>query len=105
VIILRDGDPGEQERALGGFGSTYYQHTVEIKVYIEEGDAAVRDAAFDALLQQIGAALDATRRSAICLWPHLRPARAGTRGGGGAPAIKAATLIVTVEYESNAPLS
>ena len=59
LIILRDGDPGEPEQALGGFGNAYYQHAVEIEVYVEEGDAAVRDAAFDDLLQQIGAALDA----------------------------------------------
>ena len=25
LIILSDGDPGEPEQALGGFGSTYYQ--------------------------------------------------------------------------------
>jgi hypothetical protein len=29
LIILRDGDPGEPEQALGGFGSAYYQHAVE----------------------------------------------------------------------------
>ena len=57
LIILRDGDPGEPEQALGGFGNAYYQHAVEIEVYVEEGDAAARDAAFDALLQQIGVAL------------------------------------------------
>ena len=40
LIILRDGDPGEPEQALGGFGNTYYQHAVDIEVYVEEGDAA-----------------------------------------------------------------
>jgi hypothetical protein len=59
LIIVRDGDPGEPEQALGGFGSTYYRHAVEIEVYVEEGDAVTRDAAFDALLQQIGIALEA----------------------------------------------
>jgi hypothetical protein len=59
LIVLRDGDPGEPEQALGGFGSTYYQHAVEIEVYVEDGDAAGRDTAFDDLLQQIGTALDA----------------------------------------------
>ena len=59
LIILRDGDPGEPEQALGGFESTYYQHAVEIEVYLEDGDAAARDAGFDALLQQIGAVLEA----------------------------------------------
>jgi hypothetical protein len=53
LIILRDGDPGEPEQSLGGFGSTYYQHAVEVEIYLEEGDAAARDAAFDDLLQQV----------------------------------------------------
>jgi hypothetical protein len=44
LIILRDGDPGEPEQALGGFGNAYYQHAVEIEVYVEQGDAAIRDA-------------------------------------------------------------
>src|ERR671919_3243332 len=59
LIVLRDGDPGEPEQALGGFGNAYYQHAVEIEVYVEEGDAAARDATFDDLLQQIGIALEA----------------------------------------------
>jgi hypothetical protein len=106
LIILRDGDPGEPEQALGGFGSTYYQHAVEVEVYLEEGDAAARDAAFDALFQQIGAALDSD--------PMLGGIAFGLTYGrpepvieavAGAPAIKAATLTVTVDYESNAPLA
>jgi hypothetical protein len=106
LIILRDGDPGEPEQALGGFGSAYYQHAVEIEVYVEEGDAAARDAAFDALLQQIGAALDTD--------PTLGGLAFGLTYGrpepsiepiAGAPAIKTATLTATVDYESDAPLS
>jgi hypothetical protein len=38
LIVMRDGDPGEPEQALGGFGSTCYQHAVEVEVYVEEGD-------------------------------------------------------------------
>ena len=79
LIIVRDGDPGEPEQALGGFGSTYYQHAVEVEVYLEEGDAAARDAAFDALLQQIGVALDPRRPR---LRPDLWPPRGGNRGRG-----------------------
>jgi hypothetical protein len=106
LIVLRDGDPGEPEQALGGFGSTYYQHAVEIEVYVEEGDAAARDAAFDDLLQQLGAVLEAA--------PTLGGLAFGLTYGrpepsiepiAGAPAIKAATLAVTVDYESDAPLS
>ena len=106
LVILRDGDPGEPEQALGGFGNTYYQHGIEIEVYVEEGDAAARDAAFDDLLQQIGAVLEAD--------PALDGLAFGLTYGrpepaveaiAGAPAIKAATLTVTVDYETEAPLS
>jgi hypothetical protein len=81
LITLRDGDPSEPEQALGGFGSTYYQHAVEIEVYLEEGDAAARDAAFDSLLQQIGVALEAD--------PTLGGLAFGVTYGRAEPAIEA----------------
>src|SRR5918995_459263 len=106
LIILRDGDPGEPEEALGGFGSTYYQHAVEVEVYVEHGDAAARDAAFDALLQQIGEALeaDAILGGVAFGLTYGRP-EPSIEAVAGAPAIKTATLTVTVDYESDAPLS
>ena len=106
LIILRDADPSKPEQALGGFGSAYYQHAVEIEVYVEEGDAAVRDAAFDDLLQRIGAVLEAD--------PILGGLGFGLTYGrpeprieavAGAPAIKSATLTVTVDYETATPLA
>ena len=106
LVILRDGDPSEPEQSLGGFGSNYYQHAVEIELYVEEGDPAIRDASFDDLLQQIGAALDAD--------PILGGLAFGLTYGrpepsieavAGAPAIKSATLSVTVDYETDSPLS
>jgi hypothetical protein len=102
LIILRDGDPGEPEQALGGFESTYYQHAVEIEVYVDEGDAAVRDAAFDALLQQIGAALEADPTLGGLAFGRPEPA---VEAIAGAPAIKGATLTVTVDYEADTPLA
>jgi hypothetical protein len=106
LIILRDGDPGEPERALGGFGNAYYEHAVEIEVYVEEGDPAVRDAAFDALLQEIGVALetDPTLGGLTFGLTYGRPEPA-IEAIAGAPAIKSATLTVTVDYETSAPLS
>ena len=106
LIILRDGDPGEPEQALGGFGNAYYQHAVEIEVYVEEGDAATRDAAFDALLNQIGAALDAdpTLGSLAFGVTYGRP-EVAVEAIAGASAIKNATLTVTVDYETGAPLA
>jgi hypothetical protein len=106
LIIVRDGDPGEPEEALGGFGIAYYQHAVEVEVYVEEGEAAARDAAFDALLQQIGVALEAGATLsglAFCL-TYGRPEPA-IEAIAGAPAIKSATLTVTIDYETSAPLS
>jgi hypothetical protein len=106
LIIVRDGDPGEPEQALGGFGSTYYQHAVEIELYVEEGNAAARDAAFDDLLQQIGVALEGapTLGGLAFGLTYGRPEPA-IEAVAGAPAIKSATLTVTVDYESNAPLA
>jgi hypothetical protein len=106
LIILRDGDPGEPEQALGGFGSTYYEHAVEIEVYVEEGNAAARDSASDALLQQIGVALetDPTLGGLAFGLTYGRP-EPSIEAVAGAPAIKTATLTVTVDYETAAPLS
>jgi hypothetical protein len=106
LIVVRDGDSGEAEEALGGFGSTYYQHAVEVEVYVEEGDAAARDAALDALLQQIGTALEAdpTLGGLVFGLTYGRP-EPSIEAVAGAPAIKAATLTVMVDYESDAPLA
>src|ERR687891_504710 len=106
LIIVRDGDPGEPEEALGGFGSTYYQHAVEVEVYVEHGDAAARDAAFDGLLQQLGAVLEAdpTLGGLAFGLTYGRPESA-IEAVSGAPAIKSATLLVTVDYETDVPLA
>jgi hypothetical protein len=106
LIILRDGNPGEPEQALGGFGNTYYQHEIEVEVYVEDGDAAARDAAFDALLQQIGIALEAdpTLGGLVFGLTYGRP-EAAIEAVAGALAIKSAVLSVTIDYETDAPLA
>jgi hypothetical protein len=106
LIILRDGDPGEPEQVLGGFGNVYYQHAVEIEVYVEEGDESIRDTAFDDLLQQIGAVLDADSTLGDLAFglTYGRP-ETSIEAVSGAPAIKSSTLSVLIDYETDAPLS
>ena len=105
LIVLRDGNPGEPDTALGGFGGAYYSHDVEIELYAEEGDAALRDAAFDALVQAVGAALesDPTLGSLVFGMSYGRP-EIDTEAVIGASAIKHGILAVTVEYETDSPL-
>ncbi len=105
LIVLRDGDPGEPEQALGGFGSAYYGHRVEIEVYVADGDDAARDAAFDVLLQEIGSALedDPTLGGVAFGMTYGRPS-VDVEAVDGAAAIKTATLAVVVDYETDTPL-
>ncbi len=51
--------PASRRRPLGGFGGVYYSHDVEVELYVEEGDASARDAAFDTLVQAVGVAMEA----------------------------------------------
>ncbi len=104
LIVLRDGDPGEPEQTLGGIGSVYYSHAVEIEVCVGAGEANLRDAAFDHLVQKIGVALDAdpTLGGLAFGMTYARP-EIDTEAVIGAPAIKSGTLDVIVEYETARP--
>jgi len=105
LVVLRDGDPGEPEQALGGFGGAYYSHAIEIEVYVEEGDAAARDAAFDALVQGVGTALDADPTlGGLAFGMSFGRPEIDTEAVAGAPAIKTGTITLTVEYEADSPL-
>jgi len=101
LIVLRDGDPGEPETTLGGFGGVYYSHGIEIELYIEQGDATVRDAAFDIFVQSIGTALeaDSTLGGLAFGMSYGRP-EINTESVSGAPAIKTGTITMIVEYET-----
>ena len=105
LIVLRDGNPGEAERALGGISSLYYAHTVEIEVHVEGGEATDRDAAFDALVVAIGGTLEAdpTLGGLVFGMTYARP-EIDTEAVIGAPAIKTGTIEAIVEYETTTPL-
>ena len=105
LLILRDGTPGEPEQSLGGFSGAYCRQDTEIEIYVENGDAAARDAAFDTLLQQIDAVLDTdpTLGGLAFGLTYTRP-EIDTEAVIGGPAIKAGTLIVAIEFEADTPL-
>ena len=65
----------------------------------------MRDAAFDDLLQQIGIALEADPTvGGLAFGLNGRPEPA-IEPVAGSPAIKTAMLTVTIDYESDVPLS
>ena len=105
LIVLRDGDPGEPDTALGGFGSAYYSHRVEIEAHVQEADPAVRDTAFDDPIVEVGTALDVdpTLGGLVFGMSYGRPTT-DLEPIEGAPAIKSGVIEITVEYESTAPL-
>ena len=105
LIILRDGTADEPEQPLGGFGGVYCRQDAEIEIYVEKGDAAARDAAFDTLLQQIGTVLDADPTlGGLAFGLTYRRPEIDTEAVIGGPAIKAGTLIVAIEFEANTAL-
>jgi hypothetical protein len=106
LIVLRDGDPGEPDTTLGGFGSAYYSHRVEVEVYVQEADQGARDAAFDDLVMAVGTALeaDSTLGGLVFGMSYGRPT-SDLEPIDGAPAIKSGVIEITVEYESTAPLA
>ena len=82
-----------------------YAHAIEIEVHVEGGEAADRDAAFDALVVAIGQALDAdpTLGGLAFGMTYGRP-EVDTEAVIGAPAIKSGVIEAIVEYETTAPL-
>lgn len=105
LIVIHDGDPGEPEYTLGGFADTYYSHVIEIDVFVQEGRKQDRDLKFDALLQQIDMVLQSYPKldGLVDGMLYGRP-ETETQAIDGGAAVKTATLIVEVDYQTNSPL-
>lgn len=106
LIVIYDGDPGEPELVLGGFNNAYYDHEIEVVLYIEEGDPAQRDLKFDTMLVQIGLVLEENPKldGLVAGLSYARP-EVAIEPVIGAPAIKTGTLIVMAEYDTSSPLA
>jgi hypothetical protein len=60
LVTLRDGDPGEPDVTLNP-RTEFYSHRAEIEAFMAQPAASGAEAALDALLAEIGAALVADR--------------------------------------------
>jgi hypothetical protein len=105
LVILRDGDPGEPDVTLNP-RTEFYSHRVEIEAYMPRGATGSGEAALDALLGGIGAALRIDP-SLGGLAENLTPSapETGALAIEGAAPILTARLIVTVEYLVSDPLN
>ena len=102
LLILRDGEPGEPEVTLSPL-RYHYQHRAEIEAVVQ---GATRDAAFDTLCANIGAALAADRTlGGLCDWVEPEAPASVDLPIEGAAALKAAVITVVLHYTTTGPLA
>lgn len=105
LVILRDGDPGEPDVTLNP-RTEFYNHRVELEAYMPRDPSGGGEAALDALLGAIGAALRIDP-SLGGLAENTIPSapETGALAIEGAAPILTARLVVTVEYLVSDPLT
>ena len=102
LIILRDGKPGEPEVTLSPL-TYFYEHRAELEVVIQSGTG--RDALFDTLTADIGAALATDRTlGGLCDWVEAEAPGPVDLPIEGAAALKAAVITILLHYATSDPL-
>ena len=103
LIILRDGKPGDPEVTLSPL-TYFYEHRAELEVVIQAGTG--RDALFDALTADIGAALAADRTlGGLCDWVEAEAPDPVDLPIEGASALKAAVITIVLHYATGDTLA
>ena len=98
LMILRDGNPGEPGVTLSPL-TWHYQHRAELEVVVQANDG--RDAAFDHLIAQIGAALSADRTlGGLCDWVEAEAPEPVDLPIEGAASLKASIIPVMLHYST-----
>ena len=98
LMILRDGTPGEPGVTLSPL-TWHYQHRAELEVVVQANDG--RDAAFDHLIAQIGAALSADRTlGGLCDWVEAEAPEPVDLPIEGAASLKASIIPVMLHYST-----
>ena len=103
LIILRDGKPGDPEVTLSPL-TYFYEHRAELEVVIQAGNG--RDALFDTLTADIGAALAADRTlGGLCDWVEAEAPEPIDLPIEGAASLKAAVITIVLHYATPDPLT
>ena len=101
LLILRDGDPGEPEILLSPL-SYYWQHRAQLEVVVQKGAAKDRDAALDALLEAVAAAVASDRTlGGLCDRVTALAAEASTLSVDGAAQIKGEIAPIELIYTTS----
>lgn len=105
LLILRNGDPGTPEVTLSPL-TYHYQHRAEVEAVVEAETPADRDAAFDALVLTVGAALGLDRTlGGLCDWVEAEAPEPVDLPVEGAAGLKAAVIPVILHYATSDPLA
>ena len=103
LIILRDGKPGDPEVTLSPL-TYFYEPRAELEVVIQAGNG--RDALFDTLTADIGAALAADRTlGGLCDWVEAEAPEPIDLPIEGAASLKAAVITIVLHYATPDPLT
>lgn len=105
MIILRDGDPGEPDVLLSP-PEYIYEHRADADVVVDAATPAARDALFDTIMSDIGAAVSADRTlGGLSDYAETAAPVPVDLIVEGAPGFKAATLPIILHYGTPDPLS
>lgn len=105
LVVLRDGDPGEPDILLSP-PRYIYKHRADVEVFVQNADAAQREADLDHLITLIGDALD-TAGTLGGVIDILNPGSPElmTEPIEGAATVKAAIVPIILEYVTSTPLA
>lgn len=104
LLILRDGDPGTPEVTLSPL-QYHFEHRAEIEAIVQGKTPTDRDAAFDTLLQSLGAVITVDRTlGGLCDWVEAEAPQPLDLPVEGAEGLKAAIVPVILTYTTADPL-
>ena len=104
LVILRDGEAGEPIEVTMSPLTYHYDHIAEVEVYVQ--GTTGREAAFDAIRTEIGAALGGDRTlGGLCDWIEGQQPRMDDIPVTGGKTLKAVVVPISLNYGLTDPLT